>query len=112
EGHIWNFGTYNRWTRQAAYASQAGRSALRSGTATRGLRRSVVAAGLLVTVAASAIVALAVGAPVRLNLQFVSLAATAEPADAAPRTEREQAGALTGREAAERAVQDIREQLA
>src|SRR5206468_101547 len=52
EGHIWNFGTYNPW------ASQAGRSALRSGIATRGLRRSVVAAGLLVTVATSAIVAL------------------------------------------------------
>src|SRR5436190_19380797 len=65
EGHIWNFGTYNPWKRQSAYAGPAGRSARRSGAATGGLRRVAVAAGLLVTVAASAIVvALAVGAPV------------------------------------------------
>ena len=54
EGHIWNFGTYNPWMRQPAPAGQVDPPERRSNWA-RGLRRVAAMAGLLVTMAGSAL---------------------------------------------------------
>ena len=109
EGHIWNFGTYNPWKRQSAQADRAGRPDRRA-NAGRGLRRVAVVAGLLVTVAASALaVEWAMGATNWTSFESEPAAATGATA----KSEHEQlARAREGREVAERAIKDVREQLA
>ena len=57
EGHIWNFGTYNPWKRQAAHGKRAGGSDRGPKAVGRGSRRAALVAGFLVTMAASAGVA-------------------------------------------------------
>jgi uncharacterized glyoxalase superfamily protein PhnB len=110
EGHIWNFGTYNPWKRQSARADRAGRPERRS-DAGRGLRRAAVAAGLLVTVAASALVVeWAMGATGRTFFESDPVATTGASPNANARPEHEQLA--RAREAAERAIKDVREQLA
>jgi len=110
EGHIWNFGTYNPWKRQSALADRAGRPDRRS-NARRGLRRAAVVAGLLVTVAASALVVeWAMGATGRTFFESEPIATTGAPPNANAKPEHEQLA--RAREAAERAIKDAREQLA
>ena len=110
EGHIWNFGTYNPWKRQSAQADRAGRPDRRA-NAGRGLRRVAVVAGLLVTVAASALaVEWAMGATNWTSVESEPVATTGAAADATAKSEHERLA--RAREAAERAIKDIREQLA
>jgi uncharacterized glyoxalase superfamily protein PhnB len=113
EGHIWNFGTYNPWKRQSAHAGRTGRSDRRSNVR-RSLKRVAVVAGLLVTVAASALaVEWAMGATNWPPFESEPAAATGAAANATAKSEQEQlARAREGREAAERAIKDVREQLA
>jgi uncharacterized glyoxalase superfamily protein PhnB len=110
EGHIWNFGTYNPWKRQSAQADGVGHRDRRS-NARRGLRRAAVVAGLLVTVAVSALaVEWAMGATDRASVESEPVATTGAPPNANPKSEHEQLA--RAREAAERAIKDVRDQLA
>jgi uncharacterized glyoxalase superfamily protein PhnB len=98
EGHIWNFGTYNPWKRQAARSSRAGGSGRGSKVLGRGLKRVALVSGLLVSVAASAaVVAWALGAADATRHQLEPRASAGAPADTTD---------------AERMVKDVREQLA
>jgi uncharacterized glyoxalase superfamily protein PhnB len=119
EGHIWNFGTYNPWKRHIAHADRAGRRT----NAGRGLRRVALAAGLLLTVAASALaVEWAMGATPWPSFESEPVAAT--DADATAKSEQEQlaraikeareqlAKERSAKETAERAARAAREQLA
>jgi uncharacterized glyoxalase superfamily protein PhnB len=107
EGHIWNFGTYNPWKRQSAVASRPDRRS----NAGRGLRRAAIVAGLLVTVAASALaVEWAMGATHWTSVESEPVATTGAAADATAKSEHQQLA--RAREAAERAIKDVREQLA
>ena len=109
EGHIWNFGTYNPWKRQAAGASRADRPRRSSGALARGLRRVAVVSALLVTIAVSAaVVAWALGAPEWTRREFELLGLAAEPADATARLERAQ---LARARETERTIKEAREQL-
>ena len=122
EGHIWNFGTYNPWKRHSALADRAGRPERRA-NAGRGLRRVALAAGLLVTVAASALaVEWAMGATHWPSFESEPVAAT--DVDATAKSEQEQlaraikeareqlAKERSAKEAAERGARTAREQLA
>lgn len=117
EGHIWNFGTYNPWKRQAV---QASRSERRSGVTAAGVGRAVLVSGLLVAAAASAVVvAWAMGATDRGQYELGPALASRGPADAieaAERTIREAREQLarerSAKEAAERGIRAAREQLA
>ena len=105
EGHVWNFGTYDPWRRRPVAAGVANRY---PGNLRRGLRRLAAAAAMVLVVIASAVVvgwALGVSETPYLDL---GTAASTSVAEAAPSTQPDQ----LAREAAERAVKDIREQLA
>lgn len=118
EGHIWNFGTYNPWKRQAAaqaaQADKAGLSDRRFGGSARGLGRAVLVSGLLVAVAASAVVvAWALGTSERIGGEFEPVAAAGAPTDATARSEQELlAHERSAKEAAERAAKDMQAQVA
>ena len=110
EGHIWNVGTYNPWMRQPAPASLVDPPERRSNWG-RGLRRVAAMAGLLVTVAGSAlVVGWALGAIPSFGSQ--PAAVTSMGADAPPDVEQSHpTRARDERDFDEREIKDLREQL-
>jgi uncharacterized glyoxalase superfamily protein PhnB len=112
EGHIWNFGTYDPWKRQAAEAGKEDEVDRRSGSLGRRLKTAALVSGALVALAASAVVAdWATGASGWIQWETQTQAA-AGSTDASARAARgELTRALEGREAAEQAVKVAREQL-
>ena len=106
EGHVWNFGTYDPWKRQAAPAAASSRHAagLRGG-----LRRLAVVAGLGAVVIASAMmVGWALGVT---DVSYLELrtAASASVAEAAANPQQRQPA--HERESVERTAKDGKEQL-
>ena len=108
EGHIWNFGTYDPWKRRSVQAEQLGPAHRRS-IGGRGLSLAAAVAGLLVTMAASALaVAWALGPTNWASFESEPAAVTGAAAVAIAKSDEEQVA--RAREA-ERA-KDFREQLA
>jgi uncharacterized glyoxalase superfamily protein PhnB len=107
EGHIWNFGTYDPWKRQAASAPDAGHQEPRKH---RGTRKLAAAAALFVVLITSAIVGdWALGVTDAPYLEYMT-AATSSVAEAATGQHRGQP--VPEREAIDRAIKDVKEQLA
>jgi uncharacterized glyoxalase superfamily protein PhnB len=103
EGHIWNFGTYNPWKRRSVQVEQLGPLHRRS-IGGRGLRRAAAVAGLLVTMAASALaVEWALGATNWASLESEPAAVTGAAAVPITKSDEDQLA---------RAMKDFREQLA
>ena len=137
EGHIWNFGTYDPWKRPAGKAvepDQEERAPPRAGALGRWVKRTAVAMGVLIVMAATAVIAdwaYGVGAwqpwesetqgadgatdvPARIGREQLARAREArEAAEQAAKEARERlAQERSARETAERAAQETREQLA
>jgi uncharacterized glyoxalase superfamily protein PhnB len=134
EGHIWNFGTYDPWKRPAGKAvepDEEERAPPRAGALGRWVKRTAVAMGVLIVMAATAVIgdwAYGVGAwqpwesetqgadgatevPARIGREQVARAR--EAAEQAAKEARERlAQERSARETAERAAQETREQLA
>ena len=138
EGHIWNFGTYDPWKRPAGKAvepAEQERAPPRAGALGRWVKRTAVAMGVLIVMAATAVIAdgaYGVGAwqpwesqtqgaadgaadvPASVAREQVARAREAgEAAEQAAKEARERlARERSARETAERAAQEAREQLA
>ena len=137
EGHIWNFGTYDPWKRPAGKAvepDEEERAPPRAGALGRWVKRTAVAMGVLIVMAATAVIgdwAYGVGAwqpwesetqgadgatevPARIGREQLARAREArEAAEQAAKEARERlAQERSARETAERAAQETREQLA
>ena len=137
EGHIWNFGTYDPWKRPAGKAvepDQEERGPPGSGALGRWVKRTAVAMGVLIVMAATAVIADwaygvgawqpwesetqgadgATDAPARIGREQLARAREArEAAEQAAKEARERlAQERSARETAERAAQESREQLA
>jgi uncharacterized glyoxalase superfamily protein PhnB len=137
EGHIWNFGTYDPWKRlvgKTGEPDEEERAPPRSGTMGRWVKRTAVAMGVLIVMAATAVIAdwaYGVGAwqpwesetqaadgttdvPARIGRE--QLARAREAREAAEQRAKEARERLVqernARETAERAAQETREQLA
>jgi uncharacterized glyoxalase superfamily protein PhnB len=110
EGHIWNFGTYDPRKRRLLRAEPARQ---KEGHPRPSPRRAAVAIGLLIAMAASALAVWSLGAAHWTSFEPEAVAAAETGGDAPARAMHEQlTRAREGREAAERAIRDVREQLA
>lgn len=112
EGHIWNFGTYDPWRRQARAPEDEGSEGTRrarTGLLGKRVMRAAFASCLILGVAASAgAVGWTIGGGGPLGWDWETLVA-----DRATDTAREQlARARSEREAAEEAMKEVRAQLA
>ncbi len=128
EGHIWNFGTYNPWKRHIAEVGGSDRAERQPRRSAGFLKRSALAAGMVVVLATSVVVAdwaarengwldrdggLSAAAGERTYAKVKSVREVREAADRAAREARERLSReRVAREAAERASRAAREQAA
>jgi uncharacterized glyoxalase superfamily protein PhnB len=107
EGHVWNFGTYDPWKRPAHAAQPPSR---RPGSLLGRVQRLALAVGLVVAVTASVVAAgWALGIP-DTRREFDLVPRASAWVDGREKMHREQL--VRERDAADRAIKQVREQLA